>query len=255
MEPIYFGDPQNPLFGVRNEPRGAARETAILICPPLGMEYMRSYRALSLLADGLAAGGFETLRFDYSATGDSAGHSETAQLAGWLRDIQVAAEELRQLSGASRLSLLGLRLGAVLTASAVEVGLQCDALVLWDAPASGGAWIDEMVALDRLSYARKNAVRAPCHRIAAGPDELLGMPFPAALSADLRRLAPDFSAASKTRMQLITSQDHPPPSSGAGAALSLPDPGCWLDADWLTTPWTPAASLRMVADQMSRWLP
>ena len=51
-------------------PRSAAGP-ASCICPPLGYESMSSYRALRILAQRLAALGFDTLRLDYDGTGNS----------------------------------------------------------------------------------------------------------------------------------------------------------------------------------------
>ena len=49
MEPLYFG-PRGRLFGLRSEAKAPPRRTAVLICHSWGVEYMRSYRALYLLA-------------------------------------------------------------------------------------------------------------------------------------------------------------------------------------------------------------
>ena len=70
----------------------------------------------------LAASGWDTLRFDYYGTGDSAGDLIEANLGGWEKDIEWAIEEARATSGANRVALIGLRLGANLAASAGPSG-------------------------------------------------------------------------------------------------------------------------------------
>ena len=96
MEPLYFG-PRRRLFGLRSEAQGEPRRTAIVVCHSWGVEYMRSYRALYLLAQQLAMRGFDTLRFDYSGTGDSADGERGITLAQWIEDIRCAARELQEL--------------------------------------------------------------------------------------------------------------------------------------------------------------
>src|SRR5689334_14308729 len=177
MEPLYFG-PGGRLFGLRSEAVGPPRQSAVLMCHSWGMEYMRSYRALYLLAQQLAARGFETLRFDYSGTGDSADAADGITLDQWIEDIRCAARELRELSGADRICLLGLRLGALLAMRAIDEGLRADTAALWDAPESGRAWISELQELDRLHYARKNRYLPSQLRLEALPGEMLGIPWP-----------------------------------------------------------------------------
>jgi pimeloyl-ACP methyl ester carboxylesterase len=55
----------------------------------------------------------------------------------WCRDVETAVDELRDITGLTKVGLIGLRLGATLaTRVAVKHAQQIDALVLWD-PVSG----------------------------------------------------------------------------------------------------------------------
>ena len=49
-----------------------ARQSAIVLCQPLGHGYLRAHRAFRNLAVSLASQGFHVLRFDYYGCGDSA---------------------------------------------------------------------------------------------------------------------------------------------------------------------------------------
>jgi uncharacterized protein len=146
MQLLHFGDPQRPLLGVHH-PAIGDRDAAVLICPPLGHEQVRSYRALRTLARQLAGEGFHVLRFDYTGQGDSAGRPQDADVAQWQRDARTALEELADLSGARRTTAVGLRLGGTIAATA---GLRVDHLVLWDPVVSGRAHLAE---LDRMHAA------------------------------------------------------------------------------------------------------
>src|SRR5882757_5126910 len=66
-----------PLFAWHHAPPSALRRGAgIVLCPPLGYEYMSAYPTMRILAERLAALGFDALRVDYDGTGNSAGDHE-----------------------------------------------------------------------------------------------------------------------------------------------------------------------------------
>lgn len=63
------------------------------------------------LADGLAEAGVASLRFDLRGHGQSEGRVEELTLAAVLNDIRVAVARVRELTGATRVSLLGASFG------------------------------------------------------------------------------------------------------------------------------------------------
>ena len=252
MEPLYFG-PRGRLFGLRSEAKAPARRTAVLICHSWGVEYLRSYRALYLLAQQLAARGFETLRFDYSGTGDSADTADGITLGQWIEDIRCAARELRELSGAERICVLGLRLGGLLATRAVAEGLRADTIALWDAPDSGREWIEELRALDRLHYARKNRYLPSRLRLESLPGEMLGIPWPQALDDAVAPLTPSVPPE-LARVLRLRSADVGAPKYD-GEPIRLPDAGHWTDVTWLTRPWVPANTQRAMVEAFAERLP
>lgn len=145
MTPVYFGRPSRRLFGVYHPAvahTGPVR--AALFCNPFGGEYNHAHRAVRKAAVSLAASGMHALRFDYFGTGDSAGDLHEADLDIWDDDISCGIEELRDLSGAPRVTLVGLRLGALLGArTAAALPDMVDRLVLWDPVLEGQAFLDE----------------------------------------------------------------------------------------------------------------
>lgn len=250
VEPIHFG-PGGCLFGLRSAPSGVAKSTAVLLCQAWGPEYMRSYRSMHLLSGLLAQQGFETLRFDYSATGDSADHAPPS-VSQWIEDIGCALRELREWSGATQVCVLGLRLGALLATRAREQGLRFDHLALWDAPASGEAWLQQLAELDRQYYDHKNRYLPEALRLRPVDDELLGSPWPAALSAEIAALGPP-PADGNDILQLCSADE--PPRAAAHPTFTLPDPAHWTEISWLTTPWNPPGSPRAICDLLASRMP
>src|SRR5690242_1202032 len=131
--PFYFGSPDEPLFGCYHAPRpGQERKCVVVICQPIGHEYIYCHRALRQLAVRLSDSGFPVLRFDYFGCGDSSGSTEEGGIRQWLRDISSAISEARHRAGVAQVCLVGFRLGGALSMiTAAERG-DIDSLVLWD---------------------------------------------------------------------------------------------------------------------------
>lgn len=146
--PLYFGPASRPLFGWYHEPVGKVRSAlAMVICPPLGHEYVNSHRSLRHLADRCAAAGVPALRFDYDGTGNSAGADEDPdRLAAWLSSIREAMAQVRRLSGCQEMGLAGLRIGATL-AALTSVDVEISFLALWAPCTRGRAYVRELKAM------------------------------------------------------------------------------------------------------------
>ena len=134
MNPFFLGSPRRRLFGIHAA--GLSRSgtpRAVVLCQPLGNEYVYAHRSMRQLANRLSLAGFHTLRFDYFGTGDSAGEDGECDPAGLQADVVTAIETLKDLAATERVTLIGLRAGANVAASAAN-GLRnaVDALVLWD---------------------------------------------------------------------------------------------------------------------------
>ncbi len=175
MKPMFFGDSKRKLYGVYEAPRGSQRHShAILLCYPGIQEYGTSVWGFRRLSAMLAQEGHHVLRFDYFGTGDSAGRVEEGSVAAWVEDIQQAALELREISGARQLSILGKRLGGALAIKACQAGLDAKRLVLWDPVVKGRDYVAELEMWDT----RRNLLLLHAERRGGGRSELLGYPFP-----------------------------------------------------------------------------
>lgn len=141
-------------------PAKSASSTGVVLCPPLGSEYMQSYRSLRTVANGLAARGVAVVRVDYHGTGDSAGSDFSARrVDAWLASIDAAIEALRRVSGVTEVVLFGVRSGGVLAGIAASKRTDIGALVLWGAVRSGSAYVREQRML-RVSEAKNFGAEA-----------------------------------------------------------------------------------------------
>ena len=115
MSAFFFGKAGRQLYGFYHAPLGTANG-AVVICPAWGSEYQYAHRALRVLALRLAEGGMHVLRMDYSGTGDSWGDTTDADVEQWSRDVGIGIDELRAMSDASRVDVVGLRVGGLIAA-------------------------------------------------------------------------------------------------------------------------------------------
>ena len=174
MIPLYFGNSNKPLFGVYHPPTTQSiQDVGALLCYPGPQEYTGTHWAFRRLANLLCQAGFHVFRFDYFGTGDSSGESGEANVNQWIHDIRSAAKELKDTSGAKKISILGLRLGAALAARASIEGLRVKNLVLWDPVITGKDYINELTAMhhDLFPTLKEQLIDGHCQ-------ELLGYPFP-----------------------------------------------------------------------------
>jgi len=174
---VSFGPNGRELHGFFHEPAaGRARDVGVVLCNPLGTDLTRSDRAYRHLAERLAAAGFPVLRYDMLATGDSAGDErEPGLVRAWLDDIGRAGDELKALSGVTKIVLCGLRLGATLAmAHAAERSGSVDGLVLWSPCVSGKAFVSEAVKLHKL-YLRIEPQLAGALPLQEDGEEALGV--------------------------------------------------------------------------------
>jgi alpha-beta hydrolase superfamily lysophospholipase len=187
MLPFYFGSAERRLFGVY-EPaqRRAEVARAVLLCNSWGSEYLNAHRSLRVLAQRLCAAGFDTLRFDYFGEGDSGGETTEADLEGWKQDIATAAAELKAMSCAPQVVVLGLRLGASLAAAAAPVlAGDIDRLILWDPIVNGADYLTEVGR--GAMQETEPTLSAPFHRREATA-EIRGRVVSSTFVSDLRAI-------------------------------------------------------------------
>ncbi|VAW89730.1 Hydrolase, alpha/beta fold family [hydrothermal vent metagenome] len=146
--PLYFGPNDKRLIGWLHKTNVPLQyNIGVVICPPLGVEYVSTYRSMRYVADYFALAGIPAFRFDYHGTGDSSGSNDDGnQFDDWLWSIEQASNEIKRLTGCEKVGLMGLRMGGTLAALAAEK-IEIDFLVLWAALESGRKFIREIRAI------------------------------------------------------------------------------------------------------------
>lgn len=227
MNPFFFGRSDRPLFGAYSPARPASENSrSVLLCYPVGSEYMRAHRAFRQLNTLLNRAGMNVFRFDYSCTGDSAGAGEEATVEEWLEDIDWAMDELMDNALSDSISILGLRWGATLAALACRERDEVDHLVLWDPVVSGESYVRSVVG----------------ERPASGTVGVEGFPYSEGLRRGMAEidLRERLDAVDETRVTLLVAEDRPDyraldealRARGRDSRFELvPSPADWSRAD------------------------
>jgi len=225
--PIWFGPDERPLFGWVHAPDNGRSDGAVVLCPPLARELTSAHFAYRRLARALAAAGLTAVRFDYDGTGDSAGDDDDPdRLGAWLASVDEAIALARR-TGAERVSLVGMRIGALLALRAGACN-EVSAAVLWDPCSSGRRFLKEQRAMYLVNYGSDDRPA-----VDAGPDqpvELPGYRYTAETAGQIQALtAPAPGAPTPPRLLVLTRRGRrPAPDLAAGLAAAAVE---WEEID------------------------
>ncbi|EEA02859.1 hydrolase of the alpha/beta superfamily [Burkholderia sp. H160] len=138
------------------------RSHGFVICAPPGHEGLVTSRGLRYLSECLGNAGFPVLRFDYWASGDSAGEAdEQASLSTWVRDSRLAVHHLKECCGINRVSLLGLRLGATIALIAASELGGLNSVICLEPVISGQRYVRELRAMSRMWWEQASQDPSP----------------------------------------------------------------------------------------------
>ena len=202
MEAYFFGESGRQLFGAFHEASGGG-EHGVVLAYPGPQEYVQSHYAFRLLATQLAREGLSVLRFDWSGTGDSAGDGDSVSFQQWRDDLQLAVQELKDVSNARRISIIGFRLGATI-AAITPFKLPMEELVLWEPVIRGHSYLDELGSRARRKFG--DLLEPPPWWRQGHPHELLGYPISGAHRTELEAL--DLSRQSEPAARRTTVITH-----------------------------------------------
>lgn len=151
--PLFFkGSGDYSLFGVYHAPVAVNPAKPVFVfCHPLGEEKLWAHRVFVSYARELAAAAYPVLRFDLAGNGDSGGSFSDLSVAQVCDDIALAMDEARRLSGASTVSLLGLRLGATFASLVAERVASLRHLVLWAPVLEGDKYLQELLRINVMT--------------------------------------------------------------------------------------------------------
>lgn len=144
-QPFYFRTSEKPLFGCYHEPQSnIIQDCGIVLCHPLGQEYIWSHRTFRQMAVGLSRVGFPVLRFDFTGCGDSQGDCEQWRIQQWKIDIESGLVELKTRGEVKKVCLIGLRLGATLARMVGANREDINGIVLWDPVMNGMDYVAKL---------------------------------------------------------------------------------------------------------------
>jgi pimeloyl-ACP methyl ester carboxylesterase len=147
MNPITF----DACFGWLHLPSDLRQtDIAVILCSGLRRDASNAYRPFRLLADQLAAAGYPALRFDYFGTGDSCDGEEVEYWAEWQRNILAASAYACVATGARRVVLIGLRIGAALATLAAAASAEVAGLILLSPVVRGKSYMTQFRVEARL---------------------------------------------------------------------------------------------------------
>jgi uncharacterized protein len=240
MDPTYFGDSERPLFGVYHAPAPGVPPSgrAVLLCYPMGQEYMRAHWAFRQLARRLSKSGIPVFRFDYSATGDSAGETGAATVSQWVSDVRAAAEELSFASGCKKLGVVGLRFGATLALIAASEGLACTELVLWHPIVSGALHLSELSRLHTSLLEDEARFVRPHPPPTGAGHELLGFAYSDALWSSIQAVDAISLPKPAARRVILVVEDADPGAQRLRDRLSEQGVDCGLEIAGEPGEWT-----------------
>ncbi|MCU0696075.1 MAG: alpha/beta fold hydrolase [Myxococcaceae bacterium] len=141
--PFYLAHEGEQLAVVQHAAATVQPRATVVLAGPMTLERAHGYLTWVRLARNLALNGYEVLRFDYRGVGESTGEFRAQTFDAWRDDVGAVAAHAKT-SGAGRVVLLGLRLGALLCRPIFEEGV-VDGLVAWEPPGSGRAMAMDML--------------------------------------------------------------------------------------------------------------
>jgi esterase/lipase len=190
MHSFFFGDSKQPLYGVHHAPTGSCfRQEAIIICNPVGHEYLRSHALLRNLADCLSNSGYHVLRFDYRGTGDSYGEIADFCLEDWLNDTLMAANELKAISGINNISVIGVRIGGLLALLA-STRDSFSRIFLWDCVVNTRDYINNLKLMSTELLNNKSWFKSVRNQNELKNNEYIGFQYSDEFIETMRKLNP-----------------------------------------------------------------
>jgi alpha-beta hydrolase superfamily lysophospholipase len=266
MMPIRFGTPMRQIYGVLH-PAHPQRRTSnsVLMCNPLGQEAVRMHRFYRVLADQLSIQGINVLRFDYHGTGESGGEDEDGELEGWLHDLALADQEMRQRTDGQHITWMGARLGGSLAAMASSTAERPpDRLVLWEPILDGPGYLKDLAWADAHALQSLMTPSPVVHR-SEPANEVIGFAISETLIQQLRSIGGQVLASARARdvrvvhhpkaladPALIRSADQ---CAASVELIELRHAFDWLTEEALNTALVPGEALKLLLSQVEGAVP
>lgn len=220
INPIFLDGAAGSIFAVVY-PATTERPTksAVIYLPPFAEEMNRARRMAALQARALSAAGHTAIVLDLYGCGDSAGNFADGRWDIWLGDVRATIQWLTE-DGYQRISLLGLRLGALLALEvANDRATAIHRVVLWQPILRGDHMVTQFLRLRMAadlagSQAISGGTATMRSSLASGKAvEVAGYALAAPLAESLDKLRlmelGAFCSAPIDWVEIVTSPDQP----------------------------------------------
>lgn len=255
MTPNFFGTSSQQLFGALHPARGQKSDAhqTIVICPPIGQEYIRTHWCLRVLARQLSRKGINVLRLDYRGIGDSAGNNQdTTSRHQWDQDVHTAIQFARTQTNCRNVMLIGVRYGAVIASS---VAADCDhvnGLILWEPVTDTKAYLQSLRTMHRkmidLWVCKIKTINDDLH------EEILGSLYSRNLLNQIEPEQLDLNAIDQPQFIVdLYDRRHLYRLNEMQKFMPTEDEDSWSNLKTLETSWLRAGSARQItlmADEM-----
>lgn len=197
------------IFAQIHEPEGSLQlREGVVICAPAPQETRKTHWMQRQIAQRLAQAGYTTLRFDYSASGDSEGPSSAFDLDRCREDIAHAIAYLKGSGLVRRITVLGIRLGAALALDVCEEE-RVKRLVLIDPILDGAAYLASLRSF-HSTFTEGHPYQAPFVEPRTSEAQAMGFPLSPLLAWQLEALRATTPQNLKLKsLQLIQSAGAP----------------------------------------------
>lgn len=137
VQATFIPGTRGALFALHRAPRSAGNNSECFIVVPSFAEEMNRCRYMcTMLAQQLSEQGYGYLSVDLFGTGDSAGDFSEADWKTWRADLVSACDHAKSL-GYSRITLVAIRLGALLAMETLQTLPDVHRVILWQPVISG----------------------------------------------------------------------------------------------------------------------
>ena len=255
MTPHFFGPLHHQLFGALHQARGpqqVSHET-VVICPPIGQEYIRTHWCLRLLARQLSRKGINVLRFDYRGIGDSSGsNQQTTSVKQLHQDVHTAIEFACEQTNCCNVMLLGLRYGGTLAAEVATESDKVNSLILWEPVTDTAKYMAAMRAMHNAMVDLWSCKIKTVDDI--GNEEILGSIYRRQLLAEMQQQRLDLNVVDQPQF-IVDLYDRRGEFEANEMQRFMPvdDEDSWTNLELLETSWLRAKTSRQVtlmADEM-----
>ncbi|WP_296692811.1 hydrolase 2, exosortase A system-associated [Rhodoferax sp.] len=159
--------------------KGCMTRGLVVYIHPMAEEMNKARRMAALQARTLAQAGYSVLQIDLLGCGDSSGDFGDATWQGWVNDVVMGSQWLREHSNRQGISphqaplwLWGLRAGCLLAAEAATRLNEACNFLFWQAPSAGKPLLQQFLRLkvagDMLSGQSKGVMESMRHQLASG---------------------------------------------------------------------------------------